>query len=512
MNAQPIKKSFIVANVLVMCLSFGSSLQAVTVWTNQAVGNWNEAINWDTGLVPTSDAVRINVGTAILTNDAPDITSLQLGQDSGMSQLYIGANLTIANNIIGIGSSTFAATNSVIQTNGTVTVVGSTTSFVFTNGTYDISGGVLAINNNKRLDVSGTLKISGTGAVYVGGGTTSTPRFAALEGQTGIGIQTGGTLTAGGSFFIGNRGVGIYDMSGGALWASNNFSVGSSSIGPGNGTLTQSGGDIIVGSDIANSGQTFIGQAGPGAFNLSGGTFKSRSFSIGQGAGITGTVNQTGGTIDLLSGPAGAGSLGIGVGGTGVYSIENGTFQAVNLTLTNATVDVKSNATINCTGSLAMGAPAVINFDFSSTGVSTMNFGGAATIDPAATINVDGSAYSGGSATFTLISATAFDQTPVINLTGFALAATHNWDLATGEFTVTVGTPNPTLQYSLNGTTLELTWSGDYLGWYAQSNSVNVADANQWFDIANSQNVTNLSIAIDPPSANVFYRLRKSLP
>jgi hypothetical protein len=62
--------------------------------------------------------------------------------------------------------------------------------------------------------------------------------------------------------------------------------------------------------------------------------------------------------------------------------------------------------------------------------------------------------------------------------------------------------------YSVSGNTLALTWPGSHLGWYAQSNSVNLADTNYWFDIAGSQSATNLNITINPASPEVFYRLR----
>jgi hypothetical protein len=68
---------------------------------------------------------------------------------------------------------------------------------------------------------------------------------------------------------------------------------------------------------------------------------------------------------------------------------------------------------------------------------------------------------------------------------------------------------NPTnIVFSVNGGTLGLSWPGDHQGWYAQSNSVDVANPGDWFDIPGSQNSTNLSISIDP-SKNVFFRLRK---
>jgi fibronectin-binding autotransporter adhesin len=61
---------------------------------------------------------------------------------------------------------------------------------------------------------------------------------------------------------------------------------------------------------------------------------------------------------------------------------------------------------------------------------------------------------------------------------------------------------------SVSGGTLTLTWPETHLGWYAQSNSVSLADTNFWFDVANSQLDTNLIITVNPAQTNVFYRLR----
>ena len=78
-----------------------------------------------------------------------------------------------------------------------------------------------------------------------------------------------------------------------------------------------------------------------------------------------------------------------------------------------------------------------------------------------------------------------------------------------------IGTGNPpadnptNITYSFSGSSLELTWPGSYLGWYAQSNAVSLMDSNSWFDIPGSQTATNLSITVNPAQPEVFYRMRK---
>jgi hypothetical protein len=65
------------------------------------------------------------------------------------------------------------------------------------------------------------------------------------------------------------------------------------------------------------------------------------------------------------------------------------------------------------------------------------------------------------------------------------------------------------LSFGVNRATLGLTWPGSHLGWRAQSNSVNVANPNAWFDIPGSESVTNLNLPFSPTMPEVYYRLRR---
>lgn len=364
---------------------------------NAGNSDWNTAANWLPVGVPNAAVAQIdNGGTANLTANAlSPITNLRIGYGTGgtTGTLNVGANLT-------------ATAASEIGRSG--------------NGTLNINSGA-------------NLQLPGTTSIVL--------RFGVLAGGIGTGVQSGGTVGVAGTVSIGVQGEGFYTMSGGTFWASNNFTVAGSS---GKGTLTQNGGDIIVGSG-GSSGQAYVGQAtSPGAigvFNLSGGTFKASSLSLGTGASGSGTITQTGGTLDLMTAPSGAGSMVIGPVGTGSYSIQNGIFNAVNLSITNGSFNVKNGATITLTGDLNLGGPGSIDFTFDSTGDSTINVGGVVALDPAAEINVDGSAYTGGAGSFTLIDALSFDNTPVINVSGFGGGASYLWDTINGNFIVTVPEP-----------------------------------------------------------------------
>jgi autotransporter-associated beta strand protein len=101
-----------------------------------------------------------------------------------------------------------------------------------------------------------------------------------------------------------------------------------------------------------------------------------------------------------------------------------------------------------------------------------------------------------------------------------ATAGVHNFGsdpsyiTGTGSLLVLTGAaainPNPTnIVFNISGSTLNLSWPADHLGWYMQSNSVSLANTNYWFDIPNSQNGTALAIPINGSNTNVFFRMRK---
>ena len=61
--------------------------------------------------------------------------------------------------------------------------------------------------------------------------------------------------------------------------------------------------------------------------------------------------------------------------------------------------------------------------------------------------------------------------------------------------------------FSVSGNSLNFSWPASYQGWYLQSNSISLANSNAWFDVAGSQNSTNLSIPINKSGPAVFFRM-----
>ena len=138
-------------------------------------------------------------------------------------------------------------------------------------------------------------------------------------------------------------------------------------------------------------------------------------------------------------------------------------------------------------------------------GITTVNYNGTLVIS-----NTAGALFEGQ--TFQLFGAAAHNGTfaTVASAEG---GATWSFDPTTGVATVlsTMATTPTNISFVINpaGTELTLSWPSSHSGWIAQSNSVDVADAAQWFDIPGSDSGTVLVIPIDKSAGTVFYRLRK---
>ena len=135
--------------------------------------------------------------------------------------------------------------------------------------------------------------------------------------------------------------------------------------------------------------------------------------------------------------------------------------------------------------------------------VASVNYGGTLVLT-----NTAGTLTAGQ--TFQLITATASSGN-FASVQALGNGATWSFDPATGIATVlSVTATTPTnISFTLNGTSLSLNWPASHQGWYAQSNSVDIANPSAWFDIPGSQLGTNLNITINAGATNVFYRLRQ---
>jgi len=257
----------------------------------------------------------------------------------------------------------------------------------------------------------------------------------------------------------------------------------------------------------------------------------------------TGTSSYAGTIVDgsarKVALTANGGSLTLA--GTNTYSgattISNGTL-LVSGAIGNSAVTVKAGATLGGTGSfggavtvqsggtLSPGAfigtlsinnrPTLAGTTFvevNSTngqsdlvqGVTNLTYGGSLVVS-----NVAGIQPTNGQ-TFQLFTVPATFAGNFSSITP-ALTGGNAWSFnpTNGVLSVVSATASyPTkISFSVTGGTLTLTWPATHLGWWAQSNSLGLANPSNWFDIPGSSSLTNLNIIPSSSRTNVFYRLR----
>jgi autotransporter-associated beta strand protein len=192
------------------------------------------------------------------------------------------------------------------------------------NSTYNLSGGSATF---ARINVNET---AGAGASYltIEGGTLTIPQSNAGGGQ--------------GALFIGS-GTGHVAVAAGTL------NVGGDTAG------NQS---IVVGNGGSNKAVLFVG--GTGLITVVG------SGNVEVGSSSPGVVNQSGGTVNLFTGPGANSWLHVGDGANGTYDLSGGSLTATNPVNDLVLGNVGSGTfNLNCCGTATLGA--IFGFGSSST-------------------------------------------------------------------------------------------------------------------------------------------------
>lgn len=130
-------------------------------------------------------------------------------------------------------------------------------------------------------------------------------------------------------------------------------------------------------------------------------------------------------------------------------------------------------------------------------------------------INNSGSQLAVGS--YTLISPSSGGvvagavMTNTVSVGGSGVAAPATLAMANGQLNLVVGNPvntTPTnFVASMSGRQLTLQWPADHTGWTLKSNSISLANPNNWFAVPGSTTTNKVIITINPAQANVFYRM-----
>jgi fructan beta-fructosidase len=528
------------------------------LWTGGGVNNdWSTGGNWDQNVVPIFPIGLTFAGSArvINSNDLVGLTVNSITFDPAAGPFVLDGNGVALNGNIGFKGNPAAPITQTVNlnmawragetidtpTNGNLTFGGDITSSVDTSlikldagtlilggtntiASWDLDGGTTIVTGNTTISGDGNSRI------YVGNGDA----FANCNGA--LIIQNGAALTINGNF-------------------ADSFVIGRDS---GSGTLIQNGGTFTF--SPGNPEYFFIGatsEAGTWSeFDMNGGrlNLNGNNFGVALGnSGVlsTGVVNQVGGAI------ANAGSLQLGAltaSGYGVYNLSGGSIYIGSGGITT----VSGNYAINLGGG-TVGATAswASSLNMNLTGANgPVTFDTAAnTITLSGVLSGNGGLTKVGSGTLELSGATLFTGYTTVNAGTLQLDANSsrpgairlasraklnlNYSgayviarLLTNGVALPSGTYNAanlpgfitgsgalqvvglSVNYSLDGTSLALSWPPNYLGWVlqVQTNSLMVGLSTNWVDVAGSANVSATNMSVNLSSPTIFYRLSPPPP
>ena len=364
----------------------------------------------------------LSIGTG-----ASQTTGLNLVDASYKGALNVGGGTIDFRTALQVGD--FGGAGTVTQTGGNVVVApgGSNTSNAVSvnignqggTGVYNLSGGsltfnsgffVLGRNDSTHPASSGTLNLSGSGALSVANGSlfigddvlSATPGTGAIK-------QTGGTLSIDGAsfLFLSGSGNGTYNLSGGTL---------------------KIGGSSLVGN--------YDDRGGTPAFNLGGGTIQVTGSALNADV----NANLVGGSTSTID-TNGLGAMWSGVlsGAGALTKAGSGTLTLTgNNTYTGLTTIAAGTLTLSGAGSIAATSGLVNNGTFDISGVTSLipglplagaalpNLSGAGTVMDGANALVVGTDNSN----------TRFSGT--INNTGTSLSPSFGRFFKTGSGTLTI--------------------------------------------------------------------------
>jgi fibronectin-binding autotransporter adhesin len=380
---------------------FSGFLQAATLSWDGGGGdaNWSTGTNWDGDVAPTYNTNTYETlnfaGTTNLTanndyGDGNNTDSILFDASAGAFTLTGGSidMLGRASNVsaAGVASVTNNSTNTQTINNNLINRADFNTSLVFQN----TAGGSIVVNGSvTEAGGSATLsKISGGSLELTGTGNTATNMNAA-GGNT---ILSGtSTTTVSNTLYVANSGIsggggGTLTVQDSATLTSTNLLVGNNSSR--NGTVNQTGGTVNLTGSGANDIR--LGHWGnlTGTYNLTGGTLNTLNTNFILGWDGQGILNVDGGTANLKGIHYGASTS------VGTLNLDGGTLKLGSGGMTDIDRNGQSgNSTINLESG-TLGALASW-----STGLD-MNLNGSVNIDTS-THNIDLSGDIAGAGTLT---------------------------------------------------------------------------------------------------------------
>jgi len=325
------------------------------------------------GTTSIGNQFSIDNGTMIHTAGAVNVgTEVSVGHQVGSNSTYTISGGTLNTGTLSSATDPdlevgYSGTGTFNQSGGVVTVadelvIGHNSTG---NGTVNLSGGTLNVSKDAGTGVyvgfrgTGELAVSGTGqlstqsVVSVGtdvgsigtvtqtGGSISAHQviLADAAGAQATYSMQGGTLNTTSHLYVGEADAATYSQTGGDVTVGSQFRINNGSMATINNGTLHSVDSLRVGTSAGLSGMTqngglvktdeyfAIGSGGDGTYTLTGGTLEAkavdRGLYVGTEAGSIGSMNQSGGNVDV-------GDLVVGNGSSqsGEYMLSNGRIDA----------------------------------------------------------------------------------------------------------------------------------------------------------------------------------------
>jgi autotransporter-associated beta strand protein len=481
-------------------LTFGSGNTSGTwagVFTNSAAGGVRlikvgSGTNTFTATNYLAGQNQINGGKLIIpagAGIAPVGTAeFWIAEGANTATVEINGGFLGGNNWFVVGRNNLAANGTLIVNSGTVQKTGGGNFVVGSlaaTGTLIVNGGQVLNNANLWLGER-------TGAIarlYLNGGLVQATQ---IRGNDNGGLPTtseayfnGGTLQASASSadFIGAPTV-AYIQSGGLVFDTQGFVITNAAALTEDGTFP--GGGLV--------------KLGTGTLVLSG----ANGYS-----GLTVVSNGTLNVDSSISGPATIKS-GATLGGNGfiggVVTVEAGGRLAAGSSIGILYLGATPSLAGSVVAEVDRNGGVPLADQISASGLP-LNYGGTLVItNTGAELQVgdtfklfEASSYNGS---FSIVS-----QTPNQIVTWNTANLTVDGTISVATVAPAVNTTPVPIAFGTTGNTLNLSWPPDHLGWTLQSNVVSVVSSANWYPVAGSASVTNLSLTMDPTKTNVFFRL-----
>ena len=417
------------------------------------------------------------------------------------NRLVISDGLTVANNITINASASYnsrglienSSTGNATLSGGTITINGLTTA----GGHLGSLSGSLTINDAINASVTVVHRL-GT-VIYGGGGAYA--NLMVRSGTARLGANNG--LSTSATVDVANSGTTALDLAGfnqtltgiTRVTAGNTGYITNSSA-TADSTLTITGTSSYAGNIVDGSAHKVALTVNGGQLTLTGTNTYTSATTVTNGTLlITGSIGSSAVTVKTGGTLGGTGSIGGAVtvqsGGTLSPGAFIGTLSINNRLTLAGTTFVEVNST-NGQSDLVQG-------------VTNLTYGGSLVVS-----NVAGIQPTNGQ-TFQLFTVPATRSGNFSSITP-ALTGGQAWSFnpTNGVLSVlsSIATYPTNISFSVTGGNLSLNWPATHLGWWAQSNSLNVGNPSNWFDISGSSSLTNLNIVPQTSIPNVFYRLR----